>query len=366
MPVNIRPETAAMRSINRITRTLATTLEINQNLAFLNRTPVINADDDEITAKFEGAIYAADIVADDSRAVTYDFGKMTLSTDNVPNLKFGLRLTQGQIKKLRRYAKDFAVSDPEGLFTDWKTRMAESLLRGIRVRQEALIVAAKLDSVVYDRLGVKIVGSFGTPAALKSTVATLWSNTAATPILDMQMKRAYAQDTYGRSYNRATMSTQEFQRAASTEEFQKKASLQFKFTVAPGMISPYSTDAVELFEAISGFQLEKYDVFFKTKQADASTLQQRVMPQGKVILSNSADDNDEAVFDLANGEITEAIVADMVATLTIGLEGEQYGPATYMAPTSADLNPPGMAMWGVSRNFPRKHDETETAVLTVG
>lgn len=361
----VQPEALAVRSINRMVSTLATKLDVQQELKWLARTPVNNADDAEITAKFEGQVYAADIVADDSRAVTYDFGRLTMVSDNVPNLKMGIRLTQSQIKMLRRMARQLQGRDPEAVFTDWKTRMANALLRGIRIRQEALIVAGKLDSVVYDRLGIKIVGSFGTPAALKSTVGTLWTNTAATPISDLQIKRAYAEDTFGRTYNRASLSTQDFQNAVKTDEFQKMASLQFKFTVAPGMISPYSEDAIKLFEAISGFEFDRYNVTMKQKNPDASVTQTRVMALGKVLLSDSNNDNDAGVFDLANGEVTEAIVADMVPTLTIGLEGEQYGPAAFMAATSADLNPPGMALWNVARCFPRKNDETETAVLTV-
>lgn len=366
--LGIRPTTAAVRSINRVINTLQHDLEIAQPLTFLGRTALNNADDDEITAKFSGSIYAADIVADDSRAVTYSMGKLQLVSDNVPNLKFGIRLNQAEIKKLRRYGLALDSNNESDLATyvDFKTRFANNLLRGIRVRQEALIVAAKLDAVVYDRLGIKIVGSFGTPAELKSAVATLWSNPAATPISDLQQKKAYAEDEYGRTYNRVTTSTRDFQAAVATDEFQRMASLQFKFTVAPGTISPYSPDAMQLMEAISGFTWEKYNTYIKTKNADASETKGRILPLGKAILTNSDDDNNDGVFDLANGEITEALIAEMVQTLTEGLEGEQYGPAVYTAPTSADLNPPGMAMWGVSRNFPRKHDETESAVLTVG
>jgi hypothetical protein len=362
----IRPEVAAARSINRVIRTLDNTLEVSQPLKWLDRTEVNDADDDEITAKFSGSVYAADIVADDARAVTYNSGKLTMVSDNVPNLKFGIRLNQAEIKKYRRMGLALQGKDETGEYTDWKNRMAERLLQGIRIRREALIVAAKLDSIVYDRLGIKIVGSFGTPSDLKITTPMMWANTSALAVTDIEKNKAYAEDKYGRTYDRATMSTQEFINFCATTQFQNRAALQFKYTPAPGSISPYSDDAIQLFEAITGVKYDKYNTTLKTKQPDATEVTQRIQPLGKVILSNEADDNNESIFDLANGEITEALIAEMVNTTTIGLEGVQYGPATYLAPTSADLNPPGIANWGVARNFPRKHDETETMVLTVG
>ena len=353
------------RGLNRIMSTMATTLEASQQLAWLNRTEVNDAADEELTAKFEGTVYAADIISDDARGVTYESGKLTVQPDNVPNLKIGARLNQADLNFLRRMQARMAGTQDEGIFTDWKNRRIRALLRGIQLRQEALIVAAKLDSVVYDRLGIKITGSFGTPADLKSTVATLWTNPAATPITNLQQMKAYAEETYGRSYDRATMSTTDFQRMVATTEFQNKASLQYKFSVPANGVSPYSTEAVTLFEAISGMKLDIYNVRYKTKNPAGVTSQQRTLPIGKVILSNSDDDNNEGVFDLANGIVTESIVAELVNSFVEGLDGEQFGPASYIAPTSPDLNPPGIAMWGVSRCFPRKHDETESAVLTV-
>lgn len=356
----------ALRSLNRVMRSMASTLEANQNLTFLNRTNVNNAPEEEITAKFDGQVYAADIIADDARAVTYEFGRMTLSTDNVPNLKIGIRLTQQQLNFYRRMQERLPQgADEEGIFTDWKNRHAEALLRAIDVRSEALVVAAKLDSAVYDRLGVKFVGSFGMPAALKSTVQTLWSNPASTPITDLQTKRAYAEDNFGRTYDRATLSTREFGYVVASNEFQALASKEFRYTVPTGAITPFSADAPALFEAVTGFQFDRYNFMFREKRPDASTVQSRTLPLGKVLLSNSNDDNDDAVFDLANGIPTETILDELLPNLVEGLNGEQFGPVAYIAPTSADMNPPGMVEWGVARRFPRKNDETETSVLTV-
>jgi hypothetical protein len=359
-------EVLASRQINKIMATLETKLEASQQLAFLNRTPIVNAEEEELTAKFDGTTFAADIVTDDERAVTYEFGKLTTSENNVPNLKIGIRLTQAQLRMHKRLEKRFNGVQDEGYATDWWNIRVAALKRGIDLRSEALILAAKLDSVVYDRLGVKFTGSFGTPAGLKVTPVTLWSNAgSATPITDLQQMRFNAEDAYGRTYNRATMSTADFMRASSTTEFQNKAALQFKYTPQPNTISPYDASTRDLFEAISGFKIELYNVTYKTKSPAGAVSRIRTLPLGKVLLTNSDDDNSEDVFDLANGVVTESIVAELVPTMVQGLAGEQFGPAAYVAPTSLDLNPPGVASWAVARRFPRKHDETECAVLTV-
>jgi hypothetical protein len=55
-----------------IVQTLAGKLDVTQPLIFLNRTPMVNAFDDEVVGRFTGRVLAADIVADDAEAVVYE------------------------------------------------------------------------------------------------------------------------------------------------------------------------------------------------------------------------------------------------------------------------------------------------------
>jgi hypothetical protein len=61
-----------------IIETLASQLEVRAPLLFLQRIPSVNATDDEIVGRFTGRIYAADVIADGQRAVTYEAGKLEL------------------------------------------------------------------------------------------------------------------------------------------------------------------------------------------------------------------------------------------------------------------------------------------------
>lgn len=358
-------EILGTRNINAIMESLASKLDANQELTFLNRTAVPNVPDEEINAKFTGNVFAADIIADDQEGVVRDTGKFELFTDRVPNLKHGARIGQTGLNFLQRMKNQMNDTRGKEMVLDWLTRREAALLRGIRLRQEALIVAAKLDSVVYDRLGIKITAGFGTPSRLKVTPSTLWSNIAATPITDLLKLNADEAVVTGRRYNRATMSTVDFQNMTKTTEFLNRVQRMERFAFAGGAFSPYDPEARSIAEGLTGFQIEIYDIFYKQENPDGTVSNTRILPTGKVILTNSGDDKNEDVFDFANGIVTESIVNGLVSTSVQGLGSDQYGPVAYSAPTSLDLNPPGLTLWAVARGFPRKHDETESAVLTV-
>jgi hypothetical protein len=69
---------------------------------------------------------------------------------------------------------------------------------------------------------------------------------------------------------------------------------------------------------------------------------------------------------MANGVVTESIVARVARTSVIGNLESSYGPVAYVTPSDPNLNPPGIVHWGVGRSFPRKHVLQSSAVLSVG
>jgi hypothetical protein len=112
-------------------------------------------------------------------------------------------------------------------------------------------------------------------------------------------------------------------------------------------------------------ELELYDTRGKVQNEDGSITSQPLLPITKVVLSNTADDNDPLAWDFANSYVTESIVASLVPSESLGFGGPVRGPVAY--PTiNEDFNPPDVTYWGVQRGWPRKHDLTATAVLTVG
>lgn len=353
--------------LTKIMRTLVDVRERAQNLLFLRRTPVVSAEDSEIMAKFTGYVTIADMIADDQRAVTYQNAKLSFESTNIPNLKHGSAMTQAMLNQLQALRAG-GVADM-GLFSSYENRVIDDLRLGVEHRIEALLVAMAVDSLTYDRFGIKMTNvSFGMPSDLKVTPSTGWDTAgSATPVADIQALELIASVRYGQVYNRLTMSTQAFRYMVATTEFQNKAKvfLQSGITFTNLSVDDLATMR-GLAERTLGKQIELYDARYWTQGSNGALTSAPFLPITKVVLSNSNDDNNPQVRDFANGVVTESIVAGLVDSSVVGqFSGPMRGPVSY-ATAPGDLNPPQITYWGVARGFPRKHVRTETAVLTVG
>jgi hypothetical protein len=342
-------------------------------LRFLNRTPTTPADDDEITGYFTGRVFAADVIADDSKAAVYEAGQLELVTNNIPNIKIGKRFSQAMIQRLRRIKANLTSPGIKGdvtMFTNWENNAALDLLRGIDERKNALICAMNLDAVTYDRLGVKINGSWGMPGDLKQNASAVWVNgdgtfnANATPITDVLTTKVYAESTYGEQYDRMTLSTPDFLGAVASTEFKQ---LIPGIVNAPILTTGYNTRDVRMprfFSELLQMEVEQENKLMFTQSEDGSMPNSRVLPLGKVLLSIKADDNDASAMDFGNAIVTEALVAGIVGDPDNLPGGERPGPFSYFT-GNADLNPPNLIAWAVARGFPRKMRKTCTSVMTV-
>jgi hypothetical protein len=129
-------------------------------------------------------------------------------------------------------------------------------------------------------------------------------------------------------------------------------------------LNPYDVANIRaLFSAVTGMTLEIEDTTFKVRNANGTKTVQRVMPANKVLLSNTADDNNPAAFDFANGIPTETIVAQFIAGAP-DIGGRQYGPVSYYD-GNPSLNPPNLKAWAVAKGWARRNDKLATAILTV-
>lgn len=356
--------------INRIVRTLADELEAigAKNLVALNRTPVVNADDNEIVGKFKGQFVAADVISDDQEAAVYDtVGQFEFVATEIPNLKLGSRVSQHMINRLARLRQNISGANDVRYFTDWENTLAESLVTGVRQRMNALICAMWLDASSYDRYGIKLTNaSWGTPAALKANASVAWTvanYATATPISDiLALANTIAPDTYGETYNRITMSSQAFRYILKTTEYQNLFSGELRYSFGAGQMNMNDFGAHrQMVSNLLGMELEIYDGVFYERSNNGARSQVRYLPANKLVLSNTDDDNDTSAMDFANGIVTESVVSPLIGHGGIG--GESFGPIAYFT-GNENLNPPDIVAWGVARGFPRKHRETATAVVT--
>jgi hypothetical protein len=360
--------------INRIIGTLAAELEIRRPLNFLAMLPIVPAFDDELVGRFTGKIMAADVVADDQKAVVNEHLTLELNTNVIPNVKHGDRLGQKTLNRIKAIEENrMPMVGGTNRLKQWEQELVANLLLGVRWRMNMMAAAMMLDTFSYDRFGVKLSAvTWGMPSDLKVTPSVSWATAAtATPISDILAIDQVARLKYGITYDKITMSTVDFRDMVATTEFANKATFYMgggtAFLVTPAAIKTRADpETRELAMRILGKEIVWDDTVFNERAGDGSVTTTRALPLHKVLLSRKEDEGNADTWDFANGVPTESIVADMIGgPAPSGLGGEQFGPIAYYS-TSSDLNAPDVVAWAVARCFPRKHVPEATAVLTVG
>jgi hypothetical protein len=355
--------------LTAIIQSLQDVRQLPQDLRFLNRTAIVPAADSEIMARFTGFVTIADLIADDQQAVTYQNSKLSYETTNIPNIKHGTAISQVMLNQLQSLMSNGGMPSDQGLFSDYENRTIDGLLLGVRQRMEALIVAMACDGLSYNRLGIQMTNvTWGMPADLKVTPSVTWDTAgSATPVSDIWTVDRTARVRYGQTFNRVTMSTQAFMCMIATTEFQNKARTFLAPNVSYTNLTLADLEAQRAIASnILGKEIELYDARYWAQNPDGTLGSTPYLPIVKVILSNTADDNDPTATDFANGVTTESIVSGLASSEMVGgVGGPTRGPIAY-ATVPGDLNPPNIVYWAVARGFPRKHRLQTNAVLTVG
>ncbi len=356
--------------ITRLVQTLANELEVSQPLTFLNRTPIVPVlDDIEILGSYSGPIFAADLITEDAEAVVVDGGRFEVSAtvSSIPKIKIGSRVGEAMLRRLTQLKQGIQLVGDPSVITGWELDFATNLIKGVRQRMNSLCAAMMLDNHTYDRLGVKLAGSFGAPSDLKVTVSTKWISANAatmTPIADLEAVIQNAAIKYGKNYNRVDMSTVAFSKITASAEFAERVRL-FR-QIEPTMFSMglYSQEALRnLFTQITGLALNIEDSQMTVREQNGTRTQTRYLPANQILLSSTQDDGNTGAYDFANGIVTESIVAPLIAGAP-DFGGEQVGPVAFYN-GNRELNPPDLRCWAVARGFPRKHDKNATAAIKV-
>ena len=352
----------------RVTKLMAALRDkrgVPQALKFLSRTPIVPAMENEIMARFLGQVLIADLVADGQRAGIYSLGKLSVESTKVPNLKIGAALTQEQLNLFLAKLEGLQILDD--MFPATESRIVENLELGVRQRMEAICVAARLGSISYDRLGIKMdnVG-FGMPADLNITVADEWTDAAnAKPVSNILTAKRIGLIKYGIDYDRIVMTWAAFEAMIATTEFQNKSRQYLAPNVSfVNLNSENTEDMKALAQRVLGFkEVEIYDSRYWFEETDGSLRSAPFLPLNKVVLESTASDNDANVIDFANGIVTEAAISRMPGSPIQGqLPANARGPVGYQV---AEHNPPSVTYFGVARGFTRRHYQQATAALTI-
>jgi len=371
------------QNINILVKTLQTEEEVNgEQNRYLARTPIVDTENDELFGSYEGQVFAADIIVDDQEAVIHEAGGFQAYSGKgmVPKIKHGARVGESMIRRLNALSQQVNITDGDAdLITGWENRLAERLVAGIRMRQNALAANMMLDLIAYDKLGVKIDtgSSWGMPTELQRVAGTPWAKNVgdfvagvadpdAKPITDIR-KAVQAGRAAGATYNRVTMASATFNLIPQTTEFTDMAKFLYRFDLPAGALDISNVDVMtRLFEQMTGLQLELDDTVYRERNTLNQNVMTRNLPQEYLLFSNSADDGNDAIFDYSNGTVIESLVAPLGnAAIREAFGGaEQRGPfAFYNVPH--DLNPPALVCWATQVGWPRKHAPEATARLLV-
>ncbi len=336
-----------------------------QPLYFLGKTPVVPAAEGEIMARFLGQILIADLIADGQRAGIYSAGKLFLETTKAPNLKIGNALNQDQLNSFLAALDGVQVMDD--VFPSTEARIVDNLRMGVEQRMEALLVAARVGSVSYDRLGIKMSGvGFGMPSDLQITVSDEWTDSAAaTPVNDILTAKRIGQVKYGIVYDRVVMTLAALNAMVATTEFQNKSRTYLAPNVSFTNLNAADTEFQRNLAAnvLGVKEIVIYDSRYWFEETTGELRSAPFLPLNKVILESTMSDNDASVIDFANGVVTEALISRMPGSKIQGqLPANARGPVGYQ---TAEDNPPSVTYWGVGRGFPRRHLQQATACLTI-
>lgn len=358
--------------LNSFVQTLASQLELNAPLTFLNRTPMVTVlDEAEILSSFSGPIFAADLITDDAEAVVVEGGRLetTATVSTIPNIKIGASVGQGMLSRLSQLQRGIELDGPSDLITGWELNLAQNLVTGVRQRQNQLCAAMMLDGVTYDRMGFKISTGFGTPSTLKQTLVgnRTWETANVTtmkPIEDLQYMTQSVAPSLGKSYDRVTMATTTFQLIIASDEFAERVRLLLRLDSSQFSINTYDiVNMQNLFTAVTGLKLELEDTTFRVRNSDGSSTSTRVLPSNKVLLSNTGDDNNQSAYKLANTIVDESIIAPLAQNGPNFGGGPQVGPLSYYW-IDPSLNPPRLNAFAVAKSWPMKVDKYSTAIIT--
>lgn len=364
-------ELLAVKRVNTIMTELRDQRDLQAPLTFLEATPVIDATDSQILGRFQGNVYVSDIIFEGATAIVKGGQKYSTETWKIPKIKHGSLIDEEMLALLLRLEAGGGTNFDELTVRGFVANRLEDILRGIRERQELMIIAMYLDSFSYDRGGVQINGAgFGSPAAMKTTVGTYWTVAAdATPIMDITTQAENDLEVYGETRNRITLRSEDLRLIFETDEFKDKAVLFFPFPPPAGtfpLTASLGQQKEILVKMLDGMILRTIDGRYWDQLPGGAEKSWNYWPLGKVMLDNTDNDNNPRAAYLGNAVVTETTVSALtdVGGIIGRFEGPQSGPVAYTVASHA-LNPPDLTCWGVAKCWPVRFRRGLSSILTV-
>lgn len=361
------------------------------------RIPTVPASWGEIQARGNSRIQIAPIIGrGQSAPIKTPNDVLRLEQSTIPKIKHGVLLDETTLRDLEAVSDAFGgvpSMDNELVqnFVNYESSKLKELALGCTARREHMTIGMLLDTYTYaNEHGMQFSMTWGAPSDSKLTVGTAWGDgtigmshaaTGAKVIDDIQTFLTNLSVTYGKDYDRASMSRQTALYMIGTDQFRAMAPIFWSQAgLAPTVTQlPFNNFSamVPILEKILGLSIEIDDRQVQQEQIDMSLWNAppnapaagqyiRYQPANVVIFTNSQDDGSAMAWDVANLPVAESYpgrVPGMIGGQPTA--GGSRGPFQYASALSLSGDPVGTVLFSVEESLPRKVDLLCAASMTV-
>src|SRR6185436_247238 len=141
----------AVENVQTIFDELQDVRQVPAPYMWAQRIPLVPSLDEEIMGRYTGRVLAADIIADDQKAVVRAPQPIRTQQAKIPNLKHGELITQAMLNVLARIEAGNASRRDNSIFEDYLTNRMAHLRDGVWARIEVLLVGMLIDEFTYER-----------------------------------------------------------------------------------------------------------------------------------------------------------------------------------------------------------------------
>lgn len=345
-------------------------------LFYLNRTPVLPATDRELMMRWRGTAVIADLIALDARSTVYRMLQAKTSQAEIPKIKFGTSLMESDVREVLTLGQaelDAGRPVPEFVRNLFRL-LIRQLVVGRRWRLESMLIGSILGGFSYDRMGIKMNGTFGKDSAVIATVSPAWTDAVNSKPLDniryfIDYMRIYKQTRI----NRMVLPSAAFDTMIATDQFkaESQSALLSLFNLTALPVTNRDEQIAALKRRTGLQEIVLYDSHYRWENDAGARFLQRLLPLNAVILDSTDNDNNENVRYIGNAGVTETAFAGVVGHREIGeggdmgLTGMRPGPYYYTS-VPHDLDPPQIQAKVVQHAWPILREPDNSVVMYIG
>lgn len=354
------------------------------DMILLNSVPTLPATDRDLTMRWRTTPVIMDMISLDARATVYRMIQAKTQQTEIPKFKFGVQFTESDVREMLNAGQmELSLTGrvPE-FVTNMFGLMFRQLATGRRWRLETVLWGAILNGFPYDRMGIRLNGTFNRPSDTIATVSPAWTDaTNGKPLTNIAYYIDYMRIRYGVNINRWRGSRAAFDTMTATNEFKEQSRFHIGSLFNTGDLPVLNREEnINVFRRmVPAIQVVEFvDIHYRWEEVvetggvqTTNRYLQRILPLNAVVLDSTENDQNPNVWYLGNAPVTESAFLPRVGAQAIGEDGGNpfagmaRGPYHYTT-VPHDLNPPQIQGWAVQHAWPILRDPNPWVVLYIG